>query len=380
MNLSGRITLAGVAAMCFAAAAASAQSAANVSVFVNGTALQFDQPPVERAGRVFVPLRGVFERLGATVVFANGEINATAGERTVALHIGSTSAIVGGRQQYLDSPPFLIGARTLVPLRFVSQALGAVVSFDNRTQTVYLQQAGLAAAPPPGQLAGPPQAVQAPPSYAAEPTPPPAPPQAEPPPPAASVGLLRVEPPRHATLTEKRPDISASFVEAVEPDSIHIGLDGRDVTQQSYVSRTGFAYDPDSDLPPGPHEVVVHGRAEQQGPFTDRWSFTTGDEENPNYISGLEPPNGTPAGQSFSVSGITRPNSEISVVATSNEAAPDFNEAADDVVTARATADPSGYFAVRIVLPRRAARLVDVRITSTAPDNTVSTRALRLLP
>jgi len=379
LNFYGRIALAAVLALTVPAAA-SAQNTAGVSVFVNGAQLQFDQPPVERAGRVFVPLRGVFERLGASVVFANGEINATAGERTVALHIGSTSALVSGRQQYLDSPPFLIGARTLVPLRFVSQALGAVVSFDNRTQTVYLSQAGLPPAPPPGPVAGPPQAVQPPPTYA-QATPPPAPPPgAELPRQGPAVGLLRVEPPRRSSLTEKRPDISASFVEAVAPDSIRIELDGRDVTQQSYVSRTGFAYDPDSDLPPGPHEVVVHGRADQQGPFTDRWSFTTGDGENPNYISGLEPPNGTPAGQSFAVSGITRPNSEISVIATTNEAAPDFNEAADDVVTARATADPSGYFDVRIVLPRHASRLVDVRIISTAPDNAVSTRALRLLP
>ena len=48
-----------------------------VTVFVNGRAMNFKQPPIERAGRVFVPLRGIFEQLGATVVYTNGQINAT---------------------------------------------------------------------------------------------------------------------------------------------------------------------------------------------------------------------------------------------------------------------------------------------------------------
>ena len=53
---------------------APAQSA--VSVFVNGQRMSFDQPPIVQSGRVFVPLRGVFEQLGASVVYNNGQINA----------------------------------------------------------------------------------------------------------------------------------------------------------------------------------------------------------------------------------------------------------------------------------------------------------------
>ena len=65
-----------------------------VTVIVNGQTVAFDQPPVERGGRVFVPLRGVFERLGASVVYDNGVINATGNGRTISLHIGSTAATV----------------------------------------------------------------------------------------------------------------------------------------------------------------------------------------------------------------------------------------------------------------------------------------------
>jgi hypothetical protein len=123
------------------AAKAPAQSAVNV--VVNGAAVSFDQPPVERAGRVFVPLRGVFERLGASVVYANGDINAQGNGRGVHLHIGSTAATVNGQTLYMDVAPFLIGARTLVPLRFVAQALGAAVNWDASSNTVYINGNGV---------------------------------------------------------------------------------------------------------------------------------------------------------------------------------------------------------------------------------------------
>ena len=71
--------------------------------------MSFDQPPIVRAGRVFVPLRGVFERLGASVVYANGQINATGRGRTVSLRIGSTQATVDGQPTTLDVAPFVVG-------------------------------------------------------------------------------------------------------------------------------------------------------------------------------------------------------------------------------------------------------------------------------
>src|SRR5262249_1232298 len=97
-----------VAVYSFMAAPA---SAASVTVIVNGQTVSFDQPPIERAGRVFVPLRGVFERLGASVVYSNGIINATGNGSNISLHIGSTQATVNGQTQTLDVAPFLVGAR-----------------------------------------------------------------------------------------------------------------------------------------------------------------------------------------------------------------------------------------------------------------------------
>ncbi|HTA38156.1 MAG TPA: stalk domain-containing protein, partial [Candidatus Acidoferrales bacterium] len=123
--------------LALAPATGSAQQA--VAVVVNGQTMSFDQPPIVQAGRVFVPLRSIFQQLGASVVYANGQINATGRGRTVALTIGSTQATVSGQPVTLDVAPFVVGSRTLVPLRFVAQSLGASVSWNDADSTVTIR-------------------------------------------------------------------------------------------------------------------------------------------------------------------------------------------------------------------------------------------------
>ncbi len=226
---------------------------ASVTVSVNGQPIQFDQPPVERAGRVYVPLRGVFEHLGASVVYDNGQINATRGSTTVQLSIGSTTATVSGQQQTLDSPPFLIGARTLVPLRFIAQSLGAVVNYNDSNQTVSITETNAA------------------PNMAVTPVPngPP------PPPPPMSWTLLRILPQPDTTVDGFRPQLSATFPDAVRPDSVVVRLDGRTITSDSYVSARGFKFTPTYDLPSGSHRVEIEGRLEGGRSFHTGWGFRT---------------------------------------------------------------------------------------------------------
>jgi hypothetical protein len=132
-------------AVCAAVGAFGCTAVASAQVprlIVNGQTVTFEQPPVEQAGRVLVPLRGVFERLGASVVYQNGLINATGNGRNVSLHIGSTQATVNGRSQTIDVPPYVIAGRTLVPLRFVAQALGASVNWNPSDNTVRIDGGG----------------------------------------------------------------------------------------------------------------------------------------------------------------------------------------------------------------------------------------------
>lgn len=132
---------------------------------LDGRALQFDQPPVMMGGRVMVPLRGIFESLGANVRFeaASQKIHATRGSNVVELTLGSTQASVDGKSVNLDSPAATIGGRTMVPLRFVSEALGTEVRWQEATQTVFLTTSGAVAdspAPAPAPPRQPSQPLQ----------------------------------------------------------------------------------------------------------------------------------------------------------------------------------------------------------------------------
>jgi hypothetical protein len=336
--------------------AAAQSDGPTVAVVVNGTPVTFDQPPVERAGRVFVPLRGVFEQLGASVVYANGQINATSGRHTISLSLGSTNATVDGRPAVIDSPPFLIGARTLVPLRFISQALGATVTFDGARETVFVSLA----APGPRRMAPPPVV----------------------PPPPVAIRLLRVEPEDHGTIGLKRPEISATFAVPVVADSVRITLDERDVTAGAYVSGHSFSFAPAYDLPVGPHDVAVHGRIADGPPFAAHWTFSTDAAVNPNFLGGLEPPSGTPVGRHFAIRGKTLPNSRVTVVATTSVTVDRFSdEAMQGSQTAEVVADGNGFFEAHLdVDDDRGAGFLDVRVRSTAPDGSVAVRTLRLRP
>ncbi len=126
--------------------------------------MSFDQPPIVQNGRVFVPLRGVFEQLGASVVYNSGQINATGNGRTISLTIGSTTAVVNGKQQILDVAPFVVGDRTLVPLRFIAQSLGAQVNWDDSSNSVTILSSGRNPHPvaPPAPVSGVTFATKAP--------------------------------------------------------------------------------------------------------------------------------------------------------------------------------------------------------------------------
>ncbi|MCA9792472.1 MAG: copper amine oxidase N-terminal domain-containing protein [Candidatus Eremiobacteraeota bacterium] len=127
-------------ALAVTASAGLAQS--RIETELNGRTLHFDQSPIMQDGRVLVPLRGIFESLGADVLYqpAQRTIKATGSGNTVELTLGSQRATVNGRSVYLDVPADTIAGRTMVPLRFVSEAMGADVRWLPATRTVAIEQ------------------------------------------------------------------------------------------------------------------------------------------------------------------------------------------------------------------------------------------------
>ncbi|RKL63250.1 copper amine oxidase N-terminal domain-containing protein [Thermoanaerobacteraceae bacterium SP2] len=120
----------------------SVMAAQPITVTLNGEQLQFDVPPVLENGRVLVPLRAIFEALGATIDWdgTTSTVTATKGSDTVKLTVGNKTAYKNGSKVELDVPAKVVKGRTLVPVRFVSDALGALVEWDAQNQTVNITQ------------------------------------------------------------------------------------------------------------------------------------------------------------------------------------------------------------------------------------------------
>lgn len=104
---------------------------ADVTVYVDGQQVQFDQQPYvdSDAKRTLVPFRQIFEALGANVWYDETTNSAMGrkGSLTIQLPIGQTKAIVNGNSVDLDVAPQVVNGRTMVPLRFVSENLGCEV-------------------------------------------------------------------------------------------------------------------------------------------------------------------------------------------------------------------------------------------------------------
>jgi hypothetical protein len=114
---------------------------AQIDVYVNGQPVAFaDARPRMMGQRVMVPLRGVFEEMGAGVSWneARQEVTATTEEKTIILRVGSFSALVNNQEYMMDVAPAKWSNRVYVPLRFLSETMGAEVRWDPQLQAVYI--------------------------------------------------------------------------------------------------------------------------------------------------------------------------------------------------------------------------------------------------
>jgi len=147
-----------IAAITLAGAAIS--NAQQIKVQVDGTPVYFaNTQPQYINGRVLVPLRGVFEQMGANVLWNQQThvVTATRGNTDVRLTIGNRLASINGSPVNLDVPAMVVGGSTMVPIRFVSEALGAQVGWlaaDNLV-TINTTTAGNA-----GTITTPPQRLR----------------------------------------------------------------------------------------------------------------------------------------------------------------------------------------------------------------------------
>ena len=111
-----------------------------IKVLLNGNYLSFDVPPDNISGRTMVPMRTIFEALGASVQWdgSSNTITAIKDNTIVQATIGYTLINVNGNRTQMDIAPVIINGRTLVPVRFISEAFGCDVTWDGLTNTVLI--------------------------------------------------------------------------------------------------------------------------------------------------------------------------------------------------------------------------------------------------
>lgn len=109
----------------------------SITVKVNGTAFDFaGQNPYISNSRTLVPVNFVSHALGASVKANDAYImiSMPEPEKRIQLHIGDRVALVNGGQTIIDTPPEAEAGTTMIPLSFVSQALGANVKYIKITK------------------------------------------------------------------------------------------------------------------------------------------------------------------------------------------------------------------------------------------------------
>ena len=126
--------------ICGAVLLFAASPAFAIDVVVEDQTLTLDQPPVIEQGRTLVPMRAIFEALGADVDYnaQNRVITSHRNGDTIVLQVGSQQATVNGKALTLDVAPTIYNSRTLVPVRFIAESLGSKVDWVDATKTVYV--------------------------------------------------------------------------------------------------------------------------------------------------------------------------------------------------------------------------------------------------
>ncbi|SCZ01767.1 stalk domain-containing protein [Alkaliphilus peptidifermentans] len=120
-----------------------------ILIYIDGEQPELDAMPIIENNRTLIPVRGVMEKMGANVEW-DGEENAVKvimDDVSILLHIGQDTAVITrdiDKEQVLetinlDVPAKIIEGRTFIPGRFVAEALGAIVGWNDENRSVIIQ-------------------------------------------------------------------------------------------------------------------------------------------------------------------------------------------------------------------------------------------------
>lgn len=127
-----------------ALAAAMMINASAIDLYVDSVKLEPDVPPTVVEGHTLVPLRSIFDALGADLQWDNTTKTAAGsrGDSTISIRVGSPTALVNGEEKVLEAPAQVINGSTMVPARFVAEGLNCIVKWDKATDGIYISTTG----------------------------------------------------------------------------------------------------------------------------------------------------------------------------------------------------------------------------------------------
>lgn len=114
-------------------------------MFHNSSPVRLDAPPIIVSDRTLVPLRAIAEAFNAQVNWNpdTKQVTVAIGDKTILLTIGNPKASVNGQPVYIDPQnpqvvPIISNSRTMVPLRFIAETMGATVEWDPVFKNIYI--------------------------------------------------------------------------------------------------------------------------------------------------------------------------------------------------------------------------------------------------
>lgn len=113
-----------------------------VSLIIEGKQQQPEVPAELKKGRTFVPIRFIAENMGARVHWdkSTSLIEIVKDDVEIYMNLDSQEVIVNGQAFQMDTAPYLVQARTMVPVRFVSEFLGLDVGWQAEKRTVIINK------------------------------------------------------------------------------------------------------------------------------------------------------------------------------------------------------------------------------------------------
>ncbi|MBQ0140470.1 MAG: copper amine oxidase N-terminal domain-containing protein [Kurthia sp.] len=110
--------------------------AATTQIKIDGVTIVSDVNPESKSNRTMVPLRVISENLGANVKWSDSQVTLTKNDMKVILKLNSNKVVKNGKAELLDVKPYMKNNRTFVPMRFIAETFGSNVNYKNGTVTV----------------------------------------------------------------------------------------------------------------------------------------------------------------------------------------------------------------------------------------------------